>query len=109
MLGVIKYNLEREVDENEEVEQGLAKFSATRWTVRAVCFKGIFKNYQALQETWKECRKQGGLSSEINARVVGCQAQMNSFTYLFGILFGERLIAHTDNLSAALQKNIFLL
>ena len=33
MLGVIKDNLERETDENEEVEPGLAKFSATRWTV----------------------------------------------------------------------------
>ena len=54
MLGVIKDNLERETDENEEVEPGLAKFSATRWTVRAVCFKRIFKNYQALQETWKK-------------------------------------------------------
>ena len=104
MLGVIKDNLEREIGENEEVEQGLAKFSATRWTVRAVCFKRIFKNYQALQETWKECLKQGGLSAEIKARVVGCQAQMNSFNYLFGILLGERLFAHTDNLSAALQK-----
>ena len=29
---------------------------------------------------------------------------MNSFNYLFGILLGESLLAHTDNLSAALQK-----
>ena len=29
---------------------------------------------------------------------------MNSFNYLFGILLGEWLFAHTDSLSAALQK-----
>ena len=104
MLGVIKDNLERETDENEEVEPGLAKFSATRWTVQAVCFKCILKNYQVLQETWKKHLKQGGLSAEIKARIVGCQAQMNLFNYLFGILLVERLFAHTDNLSAALQK-----
>ena len=33
MLGVIKDNLEREIDENKEVEPGFVKFSATRWTV----------------------------------------------------------------------------
>ena len=104
MLGVIKDSLERETDENKEVELGLAKFSSTRWTVRAVSFKCIFKNYQALRETYKECLKQGGLSADIETRVVGCQAQMNSFNYLFGILLGERLFAHIDNLSAALQK-----
>ena len=72
--------------------------------MQVVCFKGIFKNFQALQETWKECLKQGGLSAEIKARIVGCQAQMSSFNYLIGILLVERLFAHADNLSSALQK-----
>ena len=72
MLGVIKDKLESETDENEEVESCLAKFSATRWTVRAVCFKRIFKNYQVLQETWKQCLKQGGLSAEINSTALRC-------------------------------------
>ena len=44
MLGVIKENLERKTEGNEEIEPSLAKFSATRWTVRAVCFKRILKN-----------------------------------------------------------------
>ena len=77
MLGVIKDNLERETDENEEEEPDLAKFSATHWTVRAKCFNRILKNYQALQERRNECLKQGGLSAKIKACVVGCQAQMN--------------------------------
>ena len=102
MLDVIKDNLERETDENEEVQPGLAKFCATRWIVQAVCFKHIFKNYQALREPRKVCLKQSGLSAEIKGHTVGCQAQINSFNYLFGILFGERLFAHTDHLSAVL-------
>ena len=104
MLGVIKDNLERETDGNDDIEPGLAKFSTTRWAVRAVCFKRIFNNYQALQDTWKECLGQSGLSTEIRARIIGCQAQMNSFNYFFGVLLGERLFSHTDNLSATLQK-----
>ena len=63
--------------------------------MRAVGFKRILKNYQALQETSKECL----------GRIVGCEAQINSFDYLFGLLLGERLFSHTDNLSATLQKS----
>ena len=105
---MIKENLERKTDRNEEMEPSLAKFSATRWTVRAVCFKRILKNYQTLQVTSKECLVQSGLSTEIKAAIVGSQVQMNSFNYLVGVLLGERLFCHTclcDNLSATSQKS----
>ena len=102
MLGVVKDNLERDAD--EELDPGLAKFSATRWTVRAICFKRIFINYKALQETWKDCLKQGGLSTDIKACVIGCQAQMNSFDYFFGVIIGEHLFSHSDKLSPTLEK-----
>ena len=112
MLGVIKDNLERETDEYEEVEPGLAKFSATRWTERAVCFKRIFKNYQVLQETWKECLKQGGLRAEIKARVLGCPAQINSFNFLiiYLVFFLEKGCLPTLIICLLLyQRKIFLL
>ena len=103
LLGVVKENMEE--DEAEDVNNpGLAKFSATRWTVRATCFRRIFENYQSLIETWKECLKKGGLSAEIKARIIGCLAKMKTFEYFFAILLGERLFAHTDNLSATLQS-----
>ena len=55
-------------------------------------------------ETWKECLIQGGLSTDVKARVIGCQTKMKTFDYFFGLLLGERLFSHTDNLSATLQR-----
>ena len=101
ILGDIRYNIE---GDTEDHAPGLAQFSATRWTVRATCFKRIFENYQALQDTWCEVLEQGKLSAEIEACVTGCQTQMKTFDYFFGILLGERLFAHTDNLSKTLQE-----
>lgn len=100
ILGEIKNNIE---GDTEDHVPGLAQFSATRWTVRATCFKRIFENYQALQDTWCEVLEQSNLSTEIKARVKSCQTQMQKFDYFFGILLGERLFAHTDNLSRTLQ------
>ena len=44
ILGDIKANLCYEGDQGEDVA-GLAKFSATRWTVRAICFQRVIENY----------------------------------------------------------------
>ena len=85
ILGDIRYNIE---GDTEDHAPGLAQFSATRWTVRATCFKRIFENYQALQDTWCEVLEQGKLSAEIEACVTGCQTQMKTFDYFFGILLG---------------------
>ena len=44
ILGNIKASLCYEGDQGEDVA-GLAKFSATRWTVRAICFQRVIENY----------------------------------------------------------------
>ena len=41
--------------------------------------------------------------SETRARVIGVEATMNRFDFLFGLVLGERLLQHTDNLSKTLQ------
>ena len=41
--------------------------------------------------------------SEIRARVIGVNATMNRFDFLFGLVLAERLLQHTDNLSKTLQ------
>ena len=92
MLGAVKDHLDNEDD--DEIAPGVSKFSVTRWTVRATCFRRIFINYRSLQETWKECLKQVGVYTEIKSRIIGCQMQ----------ILGERLFSHTDNLSATLQN-----
>ena len=109
IFGAIKENLENEDQAEAEADEkcespGLAQFSATRWTVRASCFKRIFQNYQSFIKTWKECLQQGGLSTSVKARILGCKANMKTFDYFFGLLLGEQLFSHTDNLSATLQS-----
>ena len=46
LLGDVKSNLIEEDD-----AAGLTKFSATRWTVRTVCFQRVLDNYDALKTT----------------------------------------------------------
>ena len=44
------------------------------------------------------------LKADVRGRIIGCQAQMNTFDFFFGLHLGERLFSHTDNLSKTLQK-----
>ena len=103
ILGDIKANLYYEGKEGEDVA-GLAKFSATRWTVRVICFQRVIENYGFLLKLWDECLEKR-LDSEILGRVLGCQAQMKSFDFYFGLHLGQLIFRHTDNLSATLQKS----
>ena len=68
------------------------------------CFKRILENYQALLEEWNICLEDTKLQPDVRGRVIGCQTQMNTFSFFFGLNLGERLFAHTDNLSKTLQK-----
>ena len=43
------------------------------------------------------------MDSETRARVAGVEAIMNRFNFLFGLVLGEKLLKHTDNLSRSLQ------
>ena len=43
---------------------------------------------------------------DVRARVIGVQAQMETFDYYFGVCIGKLVLGHADNLSAALQKSI---
>ena len=42
--------------------------------------------------------------SEVQARIVGVQAQMKKFELLFGLVLGIRILKHTDNLSKTFQS-----
>ncbi|KAJ8018696.1 52 kDa repressor of the inhibitor of the protein kinase [Holothuria leucospilota] len=99
LLGEIKQNIGWE----DSTTGGILKFCPTRWTVRAICFRRILDNYDALLEEWTLCFDTR-LDTDVRGRIIGCQAQMNSFDFFFGLHLGERLFAHTDNLSKTLQK-----
>lgn len=44
------------------------------------------------------------LQPDVRGRIVGCQAQMQTFDFFFGLSLGERLFSHSDNLSKTLQS-----
>lgn len=82
---------------------GVRVLCPTRWTVRADSMLSIIKNYTVLQDLWDEAT-QIVHDSETLARIGGVSAQMKLFDFYFGLVLGECLLRHTDNLSRALQK-----
>ena len=97
LLGEIEGNLEGP----ESEAKGILGLCPTRWTVRARCFQRILDNYAALLQEWTSDEK---LQSNKPGRIIGCQAQMNTFDFFFGLNLGQRLFSHTDNLSRTLQQ-----
>ena len=102
LLGEVKSNLKEE----DATAAGLTKFSATRWTVRATCFQRVLNNYNALLTLWNEClHSDPKPDPDVRGRIIGCQAQMKSFDFFFGLNLGQRIFSHTDNLFESLQKS----
>ncbi|CAB3977444.1 zinc finger MYM-type 1-like [Paramuricea clavata] len=79
LLGELKENLQYEDEEEEDAAAaGLTKFSATRWTVRAICFERVIDNYNVILKLWDECLKTK-LPPDIRGRIIGCSTQMEVF------------------------------
>ena len=89
--------------EEDAAAAGLTKFSATRWTVRAICFERVIDNYNVILKLWDEWLKTK-LQPDIRGQIIGCSTQMKSFDFYFGLHLGVTTFRHTDNLSATLQK-----
>ena len=75
----------------------------TKWTVRAASLESVLKNDDVLQELWEEALEVA-TDSEVHARIVGVQTTMTKFEDLFGVILGECILNHTDNLSGTLQN-----
>ena len=65
--------------------------------MRAAALQSVLDNYETL---WEEV-KESPLDSEIKARVIGVEAQMNDFNFLFGVSLGALVLNHSDNLQLA--------
>lgn len=81
---------------------GIRLLCPTRWTVKADSLKSVLDNYEALNETWDDSLAVVK-DTEMKARLLGVLAQMKSFDF-FGVLLGEVILSHGDNLSRTLQK-----
>ena len=83
-------------------DPGIRVLCPTRWTVRADSMKSIICNYEVLDELWKKACNIVR-DTEIIARIRGVAAQMSTFSFYFGLVLGEMLLRHSDNLSKTLQ------
>ena len=75
-----------------------------QWTVRGEALSSILNNFKELMELW-EWSIQVLKDTEIKARVIGVQAVMPSFNFLFGCSLGAIILKQADNLSRALQNS----
>ena len=94
MLGDINENVEWLDQERLEVRrESLDKLCTTRWTVRVNRFQKIIDQYDSLQQLWDLCLQEK-LTTDVRSKIIGCQAQMQSFKFFFWYMFwGEDFIA----------------
>jgi len=83
---------------------GIRVLCPTRWRVWAESLCSILDNYEVLNEAWVESLE-GVTDTEIKARIRGVQSQMSKFNFYYGVVLGELILSHTDNLSRTLQKS----
>ena len=75
----------------------------TRWTVCAASMHSVIQNYSVLQELWEKA-VDVVRDTETIARIQSVAAQMTFFDFFFGLMLGEMLLRHCDNLSKTLQN-----
>jgi len=71
---------------------GFCTLCPTRWTVRGNSLKSVIDNYSVFQVMWEEVKEEVR-DVEIRARVIGVEAVMTKFSFLFGLILSEKNIA----------------
>ena len=91
-------------EEISPTSPGIRILCPTRWTVRADALHSIVKNYAVLQALWGESL--GFVKdSEMQSRIIGVSTTMRSFKFFFGVVLGELILHHSDNLSRTMQAS----
>ena len=80
---------------------GVRALCPHRWTVRAQLLRSILDNYEALCTTWEKAIEIAK-DTEMKSRIIGVSSQMEKFDYFYGVMLGELILNHTDNLSCTL-------
>ena len=73
--------------------------------MRADALSSVLINYYVLQELWVEVVTIVS-DTETLGRLNGVAAVMERFDFLFGVMLGEMLLKHSDNLSKTPKKTI---
>ena len=90
-------------DEIAPQDAGIRVLCPTRWTVKAEALKSIVDNFEVLQNLWEE-NLEYVKESEMHARIGGVSDRMMKFHFFFGVMLGQTVLSHSDNLSRTLQK-----
>ena len=85
---------------------GIRLLCPIKRTVRADALASTLDNYAVLQELWPEALEKI-TDTEMKARIQGIAVQMEKFDFFFGVLLGQLILKHSDNLSRTLQKRYF--
>ena len=75
----------------------------TRWTPRAKSLKSIADNFDYLQTLW-QWSVDNCSDTEMKVRIRGVDIHMRTFDYMYGVILGELILKHSDNLSKSLQS-----
>ena len=70
---------------------------------KAEALKSILDNFEVLQNLWEESLEYVK-ESEMHARIRGVSDRMMKFDFFFGVMLGQTVLSHSDNLSRTLQK-----
>ena len=89
-------------EEISPTSPGIRILCPTRWTVKADSLHSIVTNYAVLQALWEESLE-FVKDSEMRSRIIGVSTTMKSFNFFFGLVLGELILRHSDNLSRTLQ------
>ena len=87
----------------QDQSPGIRTICPTRWTVHAEALQSVITNYGVLQQLWEES-PDFVKEAEMRSRIQGVSVYMTSFDFMFGILLGQLLLRHSDNLSRTLQS-----
>ena len=82
---------------------GFRVLCPTQWIVRAATRESLLNNYNVLLALWEESLA-GSLDSDMRARILGVEAQLVMFDFIFGVMLSSLLLCHTDHLPACLQQ-----
>ena len=88
--------------EDDSKTQKITLLCPTRWTVRAKSLNSIISNYSFLQDLW-QWSLENCTDTEMKARIWGEGTYMKNFDFVYGVLLGELVLGHSDNLSRTLQ------
>ena len=109
LIKLIKKSPKREAilrnckNEDLDTSPGIRTLCPTRWTVKSGALSSIVSNYAKLLETFERSLLEES-NTEMKARIIGVKCTMEKFEFFFAINLAAMILAQTDNLAKALQK-----